>query len=36
MTGVETKVRQLRDMLAGFQRVVVCFSGGVDSSFLLA
>lgn len=36
MTDVETKVRQLRVMLAELERVIVCFSGGVDSSFLLA
>jgi uncharacterized protein len=36
MTDVETKVCQLRAMLAELERVIVCFSGGVDSSFLLA
>jgi len=36
MPDVQDKIRQLREFLAEFQRLVVCFSGGVDSSFLLA
>ena len=36
MAGLETKVTQLRDWLASCGHVVVCFSGGVDSSYLLA
>jgi uncharacterized protein len=30
------KVEQLRALLKNMERVVVCFSGGVDSSYLLA
>ena len=36
MAGLDTKVTQLRDWLASCGHVVVCFSGGVDSSYLLA
>jgi uncharacterized protein len=36
MIDVETKVGRLRAMLAELEQVIVCFSGGVDSSFLLA
>lgn len=36
MAGLETKVTKLRDFLASRSSVVVCFSGGVDSSYLLA
>lgn len=36
MAGLETKVTRLRDLLASYGDVVVCFSGGVDSSYLLA
>ena len=32
----ERKVLQLRQLLRQLERVVVCFSGGVDSSYLLA
>ena len=32
----EAKVEQLRNLLQGLGRVLVCFSGGVDSSYLLA
>jgi pyridinium-3,5-biscarboxylic acid mononucleotide sulfurtransferase len=33
---LETKITQLRSLLREMERVVVCFSGGVDSSYLLA
>ena len=36
MPVLEAKVAQLRNLLRQLERVVVCFSGGVDSSFLLA
>ncbi|HXV84187.1 MAG TPA: ATP-dependent sacrificial sulfur transferase LarE [Candidatus Binatia bacterium] len=36
MSYLNTKVRELRDLLRGMKQVVVCFSGGVDSSYLLA
>lgn len=36
MASLEHKIGALRELLAGLERVVVCFSGGVDSSYLLA
>ena len=36
MAGLESKVTRLRDLLTSYGNVVVCFSGGVDSSYLLA
>ena len=36
MPSLDDKITQLRDLLAGLDRVVVCFSGGVDSGYLLA
>lgn len=36
MPTLEAKVLSLRDLLRHLERVVVCFSGGVDSSYLLA
>ena len=36
MSGLEDKVTRLCALLREFSSVVVCFSGGVDSSFLLA
>lgn len=36
MSGLEIKVTQLRALLRELNSVVVCFSGGVDSSYLLA
>ena len=36
MTSLDEKVTQLRQLLAAFDEVVVCFSGGVDSGYLLA
>ena len=36
MPTLEEKVTGLRDLLRQLEQVVVCFSGGVDSSFLLA
>lgn len=33
---LDAKVAQLRNLLREMERVVVCFSGGVDSSYLLA
>jgi len=32
----DTKFKKLRKILSGYERIVVAFSGGVDSSFLLA
>ena len=36
MVALDVKISDLRECLAGLDRVVVCFSGGVDSSYLLA
>ena len=36
MTSLDEKVTQLRKLLAAFDDVVICFSGGVDSGYLLA
>ena len=36
MPSLDDKITRLRDLLAGLGRVVVCFSGGVDSGYLLA
>ena len=36
MSSLDDKIARLRDLLAGLDRVVVCFSGGVDSGYLLA
>ncbi len=36
MTPLDAKVTRLRALLADLERVVVCFSGGVDSTYLLA
>jgi len=36
MTALEQKVAGLQGMLGDMEQVVVCFSGGVDSSYLLA
>lgn len=36
MPALDTKIAKLRSLLWEMERVVVCFSGGVDSSFLLA
>ncbi len=36
MTPLDARVARLRSLLAGLDRVVVCFSGGVDSGYLLA
>ncbi len=36
MPTLEAKVLSLRNLLRELERVVVCFSGGVDSSYLLA
>ena len=36
MHGLSNKITLLRKLLAEFDSVVVCFSGGVDSSYLLA
>ena len=33
---MQRKISQLRRLLASYERVLVCFSGGVDSSYLLA
>ncbi len=34
--GLNERIARLRELLAGLDRVVVCFSGGVDSGYLLA
>jgi uncharacterized protein len=34
--GVDSHLDRLRDLLAGMESVLVCFSGGVDSAFVLA
>ena len=36
MPTIKTKVTRLRESVKEMERVVVCFSGGVDSTFLLA
>ena len=36
MPPLERKISELRTLLRSYQRVLVCFSGGVDSSYLLA
>ena len=36
MTSLDDKVTRLRALLTELERVVVCFSGGVDSTYLLA
>ncbi len=36
MSDLNSKVTQLRNLLHEMKRVIVCFSGGVDSSYLLA
>ena len=36
MPRLDDKITQLRDLLSGLNRVVVCFSGGVDSGYLVA
>ena len=36
MTTLDAKIARLRRLLAELDRVVVCFSGGVDSGYLLA
>ena len=36
MTPADDKVTRLRALLADLERAVVCFSGGVDSTYLLA
>ena len=36
MAGLDEKITQLRARLSQWRDVVVCFSGGVDSSYLLA
>ena len=36
MTVLDTKITRLAKLLTDLKRVVVCFSGGVDSSYLLA
>ena len=36
MPRIDDKTTQLRELLRQMRRVVVCFSGGVDSSYLLA
>ena len=36
MPSLDDKITRLRNLLAGLDRVVVCFSGGVDSGYLLA
>jgi uncharacterized protein len=34
--GVDAQLDSLRDVMAGMESVLVCFSGGVDSAFVLA
>lgn len=36
MSDLDAKVQKLKDLLRTMKHVVVCFSGGVDSSYLLA
>jgi uncharacterized protein len=36
MATLDVKITKLRQLLAAYHDVVVCFSGGVDSSYLLA
>ena len=36
MPSLDDKITRLRDLLVGLDQVVVCFSGGVDSGYLLA
>ena len=36
MPSLDDKITRLRGLLAGLDRIVVCFSGGVDSGYLLA
>ena len=36
MPPLQRKISQLRRLLSSYERVLVCFSGGVDSSYLLA
>ena len=36
MTTLNHKITELRHCLAGLKHVVICFSGGVDSTYLLA
>ena len=36
MPPLQRKVSELRRLLGAFEKVLVCFSGGVDSSYLLA
>ncbi len=36
MSDLDTKIGRLRGLLAQMRRAVVCFSGGVDSGYLLA
>lgn len=36
MSGLDLKITHLRDLLCTLEEVVVCFSGGVDSGYLLA
>ena len=36
MPSLDDKITRLRDLFTGLGRVVVCFSGGVDSGYLLA
>ncbi|MDP6579870.1 MAG: ATP-dependent sacrificial sulfur transferase LarE [Vicinamibacterales bacterium] len=36
MPSLDNKITRLRELLVSLDRVVVCFSGGVDSAYLLA